>query len=40
MAETFYLSLLAVDLSALDGLAERWEIIHRDIKGPRQAHAR
>ncbi|MGI5359986.1 hypothetical protein ACQI4E_32460 [Streptomyces sp. CA-252508] len=33
MAETFYLSLLAVDLSALDSLADRWEIIHRDIKG-------
>lgn len=33
MAETFYLSLLAVDLSALDSLAERWEIIHWDIKG-------
>ncbi|MFB6829299.1 hypothetical protein [Streptomyces hydrogenans] len=33
MAETFYLSLLAVDLPALDGLAERWETIHRDIKG-------
>ncbi|MGI5485126.1 hypothetical protein [Streptomyces lavendofoliae] len=33
MAETFYLSLLAVDLSALDSLADRWEIIYRDIKG-------
>ncbi|MFL9683735.1 hypothetical protein [Streptomyces sp. KL110A] len=33
MAESFYLSLLAVDLPALDGLAERWETIHRDIKG-------
>ncbi|MER7721272.1 hypothetical protein ABTX99_30845 [Streptomyces flaveolus] len=33
MAETFYLTLLAVDLSALDGLADRWERIHRDIKG-------
>ncbi|MGW4781543.1 hypothetical protein ACWEPA_33420 [Streptomyces filamentosus] len=33
MAETFHLSLLAVDLPALDGLAERWETIHRDIKG-------
>jgi hypothetical protein len=33
MAETFYLSLLAVDLSALDGLADRLETIHRDIKG-------
>jgi hypothetical protein len=33
MAQTFYLSLLAVDRSALDGLAERWKIIHRDIKG-------
>ncbi|MFE4661718.1 hypothetical protein ACFRFJ_34155 [Streptomyces hydrogenans] len=33
MAETFYLSLPAVDLPALDGLAERWETIHRDIKG-------
>ncbi|MFF9496250.1 hypothetical protein [Streptomyces flaveolus] len=33
MAQTFYLTLLAVDLSALDGLADRWESIHRDIKG-------
>ncbi|CAL9284300.1 MULTISPECIES: hypothetical protein [unclassified Streptomyces] len=33
MAETFYLTLLAADLSALDGLADRWEGIHRDIKG-------
>ncbi|MEV5312645.1 MULTISPECIES: hypothetical protein [unclassified Streptomyces] len=33
MAETFYLSLLAVDLSTLDGLADRWETIHREIKG-------
>ncbi|MEU4259998.1 hypothetical protein AB0E11_07905 [Streptomyces fradiae] len=33
MAETFYLTLLSADLSALDGLADRWERIHRDIKG-------
>ncbi|GJF24736.1 hypothetical protein [Streptomyces sp. HO565] len=33
MAQTFYLTLLAVDLSALDVLADRWESIHRDIKG-------
>ncbi|MFF9457435.1 hypothetical protein [Streptomyces flaveolus] len=33
MAQTFYLTLLAVDLSALDSLADRWESIHRDIKG-------
>ncbi|MFJ9666836.1 hypothetical protein ACIRPP_19880 [Streptomyces sp. NPDC101219] len=33
MAETFYLTLLTVNLSALDDLADRWESIHRDIKG-------
>ncbi|GGQ52760.1 hypothetical protein [Streptomyces flaveolus] len=33
MAETFYLTLLSVDLTALDDLADRWESIHRDIKG-------
>ncbi|MGW1600652.1 hypothetical protein [Streptomyces eurythermus] len=33
MADAFYQALLAADLSALDGLADRWESIHRDIKG-------
>ncbi|MEU1010232.1 hypothetical protein [Streptomyces sp. NPDC005890] len=33
MADTFYRTLLAADLSALDDLADRWEGIHRDIKG-------
>ncbi|MFF8287800.1 hypothetical protein ACF068_01045 [Streptomyces sp. NPDC016309] len=32
MAETFYLSLLAVDPLAVDGLADRWKSIHQDIK--------
>ncbi|MYW48215.1 hypothetical protein [Streptomyces sp. SID161] len=33
MSGTFFEDLLAADLSALDGLADRWEDIHRDIKG-------
>lgn len=33
MAGTFYQDLLAADLSTLDDLADRWESIHKDIKG-------
>ncbi|MFF5440706.1 hypothetical protein [Streptomyces achromogenes] len=33
MAGTFFHDLVAADLSTLDDLADRWESIHRDIKG-------
>jgi hypothetical protein len=33
MSGTFFQDLLAADLSTLDDLADRWESVHRDIKG-------